>query len=230
MKSKFTLEINKPCSEKFNTFTKTDLGGFCRSCQKEVIDFTGWSSQEIINYFKDNNNQKTCGRFNDYQVGSYIKSSKPSRLNYFRGIGIAFLSLFSITTATAQINKPKVETLQLKKNGLKTNNLEQKFTVSGIVSDESGPLPGVSVILQGTLISTETNFDGEFEFPKKLKKGDVLIFSFVGMDSKKVVISDEKSAAQTTLEVDMKMSSCMLMGEVSVKKPFKSKKKFWKKN
>lgn len=226
MKSKFTLEINKPCSEKFNNFTKTDLGGFCGSCQKEVIDFTGWSSQAIIDYFKTNSNKRTCGRFNDYQVGTHIESSKPSRLNYFKGIGITFLSLFSVSTTTAQINKPKVETLQLKKNRLKTNNLEQKFTVSGIVSDESGPLPGVSVILQGTLISTETNFDGEFEFPKKLKKGDILIFSFVGMDSKKVIISDKKSAAQTTLEVDMEMSSCMLMGEVSVKKPFKSKKKF----
>jgi hypothetical protein len=36
----------------------------------------------------------------------------------------------------------------------------QSKTISGIVSDESGPLPGVSIIIKGTGTGTETDFDG----------------------------------------------------------------------
>ncbi len=55
----------------------------------------------------------------------------------------------------------------------------QEKTVSGTVSDESGPLPGVTVIKKGTTQGTETDFDGNYSI--KAKTGDVLVFSFVGM-------------------------------------------------
>ncbi len=54
-----------------------------------------------------------------------------------------------------------------------------KGEVSGIVSDESGVLPGVTIMVKGTNNGTETDFDGNFTI--KAKKGDTLIFSFVGM-------------------------------------------------
>ena len=54
----------------------------------------------------------------------------------------------------------------------------QDRTITGTVSDESGPLPGVSVLKKGTLTGTETDFDGNYSI--KAKTGDVLIFSFVG--------------------------------------------------
>ncbi len=55
----------------------------------------------------------------------------------------------------------------------------QEKTISGTVSDESGPLPGVTVLKKGTTQGTETDFDGKFSI--KAKSGDVLVFSFVGM-------------------------------------------------
>ncbi|CAL2083255.1 conserved hypothetical protein [Tenacibaculum sp. 190524A05c] len=230
MKSKFTLEINKPCSEKFSGFKKTELGGFCGSCQKEVIDFTGWSSRKILEYFENNTNKRTCGRMTDYQLGTYAKPTKINRLNIFKNIGIACISLFSLNTAYAQKNNPKVETLELKHNELKKKNLEHRFTVSGIVSDDSGPLPGVSIQLENSIVGTESDFDGKFVFPQKLKKGDVLIFSFVGMDTQKIKIENDTTVSNIELKVNIEMAGCVFLGEVTVKKPFKSKKKFWKKN
>jgi TonB-linked SusC/RagA family outer membrane protein len=56
----------------------------------------------------------------------------------------------------------------------------QEKTITGVVSDESGPLPGVSVIIQGTKQGTQSDFDGKFTL--KSKVGDILIFSYVGMD------------------------------------------------
>ena len=74
------------------------------------------------------------------------------------------------------------------------------------------------------MIGTETDFDGYFEFSKKLKKGDVLVFSFVGMKSRKVVITNKNSATNIELKVDMNMSSCVIVGKVAAKKVYTSKK------
>lgn len=55
----------------------------------------------------------------------------------------------------------------------------QERTITGKVSDETGPLPGVSVLIDGTSKGTETNFDGNYSI--QANRGDVLRFSFVGM-------------------------------------------------
>jgi len=54
----------------------------------------------------------------------------------------------------------------------------QEKTVSGTVSDNSGALPGVSVLIKGTQKGTETDFDGKYSL--KAKVGDVLVFSYIG--------------------------------------------------
>ena len=54
----------------------------------------------------------------------------------------------------------------------------QEKTISGTVSDVSGVLPGVSVIVEGTTNGTETNFDGKYTI--KASSGDVLVFQYLG--------------------------------------------------
>jgi hypothetical protein len=54
----------------------------------------------------------------------------------------------------------------------------QEKAVSGTVSDSSGTLPGVTVLIKGTKTGTETDFDGKYSL--KAKAGDVLIFSYLG--------------------------------------------------
>ena len=55
----------------------------------------------------------------------------------------------------------------------------QEKTVTGVVSDGSGPLPGANVVVQGSKTGTQTDVDGKYSI--KAKAGDVLVFSFVGM-------------------------------------------------
>ncbi|HHC78241.1 MAG TPA: TonB-dependent receptor [Flavobacteriia bacterium] len=62
----------------------------------------------------------------------------------------------------------------------------QLRTITGTVTDESGPLPGVSVIIKGTTTGTETDFDGKYSI--KATTGDILVFSFVGMTSQEKTI------------------------------------------
>ncbi len=67
----------------------------------------------------------------------------------------------------------------------------QERTISGTVSDESGPLPGVSILKKGTTQGTETDFDGNYTL--QVKKGDVLVFSFVGMETVEKTVGGGKS-------------------------------------
>ncbi|WP_111708323.1 SusC/RagA family TonB-linked outer membrane protein [Lutibacter citreus] len=57
----------------------------------------------------------------------------------------------------------------------------QEKTVTGNVSDASGPLPGVTVITKGTKTGTQTDFDGNYSI--KASSGAIIQFSFVGMNS-----------------------------------------------
>ncbi|WP_152285529.1 SusC/RagA family TonB-linked outer membrane protein [Flavicella marina] len=67
----------------------------------------------------------------------------------------------------------------------------QTITVTGTVSDQTGPLPGVVVIIQNTATGTQTDFDGNFSINVNL--GATLEFSYVGMKSMTKTILDSSS-------------------------------------
>lgn len=70
--------------------------------------------------------------------------------------------------------------------------VQQQRTVSGIVTDQRGePLPGVTILVPETTVGTVTNFDGEFTLtiPEDAVR---LQFSFVGMKTQEIEISDKK--------------------------------------
>lgn len=68
--------------------------------------------------------------------------------------------------------------------------LAQVKSIKGVVRDQNGmPLPGVTVLLQGTVNVSQTDYDGSYTI--QASKGDVLIFSFVGIKTKAVTITDE---------------------------------------
>jgi len=62
----------------------------------------------------------------------------------------------------------------------------QEKTITGTVSDETGALPGVSVVIKGTSTGTETDFDGKYSI--NANTGDVLVFSFVGMTTQEKTV------------------------------------------
>jgi TonB-linked SusC/RagA family outer membrane protein len=72
----------------------------------------------------------------------------------------------------------------------------QEKTVTGVVSDSSGPLPGANVVVQGSKTGTQTDVDGKYSI--KAKAGDVLVFSFVGMTE-----TTAKVGASNTVNVKM---------------------------
>jgi TonB-dependent starch-binding outer membrane protein SusC len=73
----------------------------------------------------------------------------------------------------------------------------QEKTVTGVVSDESGPLPGANVVVKGTNRSTQTDFDGKYSI--KANVGETLVFSFTGYQNQSQVIgSSSKISVKLT--------------------------------
>lgn len=84
----------------------------------------------------------------------------------------------------------------------------QERTVSGKVSDKTGVIPGVNVVVKGSKANTQTDFDGSYSI--KAKTGDVLVFSYVGMNNKQVTVG-----SSNTVNVELE-SEAQLMNEVVV--------------
>ena len=83
----------------------------------------------------------------------------------------------------------------------------QDRTISGTVTDDSGPLPGVSVLKKGSTAGTETDFDGNYSI--KVKNGDVLVFRFVGLKTEERVVG-------TSNNISLVMQNDNLLEEVIV--------------
>lgn len=74
--------------------------------------------------------------------------------------------------------------------------LAQDTAIHGRVVDNQGyPLPGVNVVVEGTTVGTITDADGNYSLTAP--QGANLLFSFIGFDDSKAVVS----AGQTTYDV-----------------------------
>ncbi|RKS00525.1 MULTISPECIES: SusC/RagA family TonB-linked outer membrane protein [unclassified Flavobacterium] len=62
----------------------------------------------------------------------------------------------------------------------------QEKTVTGVVSDKTGPLPGANVVVKGTTRSAQADFDGKFSITAKA--GEVLVISFTGYNNSSVTV------------------------------------------
>ena len=65
----------------------------------------------------------------------------------------------------------------------------QEMTISGTVTDDSGlPLPGVNIVIKGTSKGVQSDFDGNYSI--EAAKGQVLVFSFIGLKTAEYIIGD----------------------------------------
>ena len=75
--------------------------------------------------------------------------------------------------------------------------MAQEKTITGTVSDNAGGIPGATIKIQKTKKGTSTDFEGKYSITAQ--KGDVLVFSFIGMKSQTRIVGD-KSIIDVKLE------------------------------
>ena len=79
----------------------------------------------------------------------------------------------------------------------------QDKTVTGVVSDNSGPLPGANVVVKGTTRGVQTDLDGKYSI--KTKVGETLVFSFIGLDDQSKTVG-----ASNTISVKLAVGAQIL--------------------
>ena len=92
----------------------------------------------------------------------------------------------------------------------------QEKTVTGKVSDASGPLPGVTVLIKGTKTGSQTDFDGNFSI--RANTGAILQFSFVGMETVERTVGSSNVINVTMQESAESLEEIVIMGYGSQRK------------
>ena len=69
----------------------------------------------------------------------------------------------------------------------------QEVALTGTVTDaaDGSTIPGVTVVIKGTTTGAVTDIDGKYSL--KAKKGDLLVFSYVGYTTQEITLADQKT-------------------------------------
>ena len=130
-----------------------------------------------------------------------MESEKTMKAVGLRFLILSLCALLSVIgfedIASAQTNQGKSAS-----SGAPSN---PRITIKGrITDDHDEPLPGANVLVKGTSIGTSADVDGNYSltFQRSPGKQDILIYSFIGTESKEYNVS-----TSTRLNVQLKTSS-----------------------
>lgn len=105
-------------------------------------------------------------------------------------------------------------------NNTSSQVVQGERIVKGVISTAEGPVESASIVLKDTNVGTVTNSKGEFTFPKPLKKGDILLISYLGYDTIEVKIKENTTFIKQLLSEDL----IEFVGALNTNKPYKSKR------
>ncbi len=125
------------------------------------------------------------------------KSNPWARLKYLyvlplAAVAVAAFARPEVSNKLNEISSVKVNDLTsiVKTEEVKSveNFSDEKFVLNGQVMDHSSkkPVPGASIIIRGTTIGTLSDEDGKFSLD--VKKGDVIVVSYIGLQTQQLPI------------------------------------------
>jgi len=100
-----------------------------------------------------------------------------------------------------------------------TNNI-----ITGIVSDEQGPIPGARVMVKGTTIGTETDFDGRYTITIP-DQNSQLTFSYIGMMEETRPITSNNMNVRLVDDENLVLDEVVIVGYGSNRKNQKAEEK-----
>ena len=153
------------------------------------------------------------------------KSNPWARLKYLYVLPLATVAVVAfarpeVSNQLDEISSVKVNDLAsiVKADEVKSveKSSEEEFLLSGIVMEYPSHkvVAGASVIVRGTNNGTLTNEKGEFEI--QVKKGDVLVVSFVGLQTQYLTVQSEVTKLGIHMKADVQpMEEIVVVGYAS---------------
>jgi len=170
------------------------------------------NSIEIPDYYNNDTPYKDTYSFetssfklrnNTYPKSNYIYKSF-IKMNHF---GFSLTNSKSIRTEYQNYLYSKI-----KKEG-------REKIISGIVVDETNTvLPGATIVIKGTTLGTSTDFDGFYSL--NAKKGDILVYSYVGYSEKEIVVQ-KSNKINVQLDLDNSLETVVITALGIKRKPDK---------
>ena len=172
MKPQTFFHIPEPCHEDWNNMTPEGRGRFCASCNKQVVDFSLMSDQQVLNYFK-NATGNACGRFaNDQLDRPMHETIQPKKKVWWVAAVMPLLLLINKangqTKGKVLIKKPYIVSTKIEPlTGLVVSSAEPTQggkIIKGSVQNENGiPVPFATVSLKNSIANAITDSLGNFE-------------------------------------------------------------------
>lgn len=161
MRKHIQLNIPKPCHENWDQMTPVDKGRFCGSCQKQVVDFTTMSDEQLALFFKkqvlsSSKDGSVCGRFMQDQLDRSIDIPK-KRIPWVKYFFQFLLPGFLMSCGARTIGKIKVNE---SKNEVVTKSTYSQTTGVVIMELETVVLPDTTK--ETTIVNNEVNDKEEF--------------------------------------------------------------------
>jgi TonB-linked SusC/RagA family outer membrane protein len=101
--------------------------------------------------------------------------------------------------------------------GILLTGLTYGQVINGSVSDKTGKLPGVSIIVKGTINAAQTDLDGNYKI-KDINSKSILVFSYVGYKTKEEEVGNKTEINVVLEEALNTLSEVVVVGYGSVKK------------
>jgi hypothetical protein len=193
MKTPFQLSIAKPCHENWADFSATPSGGFCGSCQKDVVDFSKMSKNQLVDFFKNlpstNTRVRVCGRFEKkqlepvYNVQSWFKDWSADDEEYVYELPLNQVKKEPHRFLLYDFNKisRKAAVIALMIISIESGfGQSQKIKGKIVDSSDDSPIAGVYVSVKGKPYSTKSEADGTYKL--KVDRNDILIFKTSGFE------------------------------------------------
>ena len=247
MKNKpFSIRIDNPCTENWSSMTVNDAGKFCSHCQKNVIDFTNCSDDELISILEKLDG-KICGRLQKNQLERIFVAAKNRKVSpHLNKIlaGLFALGMIEASDLRAQQDHINIKTTwspdttqnavdHSQANNPPANNSDKKVIHKEIVANIiHGKViqPGDSLPVRANIgfdyssINWQTDSLGNFSIaiPDSIKADSMkLVFSAPGYASVEKIVY--RKNFQQPLVVEMNYE--ILMGEIEYIPPVKQKKR-----
>ncbi len=97
-------------------------------------------------------------------------------------------------------------------------NAQSGFVVSGNIVDEAGvPLPGATILEQGTNNGAVSDFDGKFSLEVSISNA-TLIISYIGFEEQKISLNGNDKINIALLSTASTLDEVVLVGYGAVKK------------
>lgn len=194
----YIIKIAKPCTEDWNKMTQAEKGRFCGVCEKEVVDFSSFRKNEIVDYLSQHKN--ICGRIPE----AYLEDNKIifSDGLIVKGVVAVAINLLVLLTATETLSQEKIVPIDPSVNVVQRISKKDisldvsKRIISGTVYDDEGyPLPTAIISINKDNVGL-SDFEGNFriEFPKDIIFPFQLTFAFIGFNTESILITEDDLA------------------------------------